>query len=548
MLHTTACLALMLSAASPEPAPQPLPPLLSWKITGVSSFRNGYSLVHREAVVPRGHALVDVLGTGAATVGTLWFNTTNGLKIKRIRTAVRLRVGDSSAYDLLSLLHANKDKELVFEMATPSRPSERAAGRFIGRIEDRIIIQIGQKQKLYPASSIRTIEAAQGFSLTTPSQSSSKHIEIKLEGGQGGKLFCTALQMGFSWSPSYSIELLGPSRFRIIAQAALQNTVAPFNSVKTDLITGFPHLAYLNQSDPLSRVADAQSALGRGLQSFSYDPNDNSIVVQGTEDRNARSGGGPGAFGAGGGGVGFVPNSLTEMEQPKPNENLANSFSRLAQGLPTGDLFAYRLESLDLPDGELSQELLFQAEGDYEDVYTVFLAPPPSPVNSATPSVPEVWHSLAFANPAACPLTPAPALVKQSGQVLAHNELAYTAIKGRAVMRLGLDPEIKAKVTSQETERRRVELEVEGRTSIVTTVTEVTLVGEINLTNTKKRAVKVEASTAFLGEAESVEGAVLTRSSAGLESRNPRTTLVWSPTLQPGETKKLPFTYKVYLN
>lgn len=532
---------------APAPKPAPLPPLLKWKVTGVSSFRNGYSMVLREAAVPQGHLLVDVWGPGQATVGTLWFNTSVGLTIKRIRTVTRLVPKPESIRDLGMMLNANKGKELIFEMAGAGGASEKVTGRFIDFIQNHVLIQSGARQKLYPSGSIRTIEAAKGFTLTTKIDYPSKRIEMKLEGAKGGKIYCSALQRGFSWSPSYSVDLLERGRLRIIAQAALQNTMEDFSSVVTDLITGFPQLAYLDQVDPISSEVQAAASFGSGLPNFSYDPNDNSIVVS-----KDSSGFGAGGFGGGSGrmgltaGQGFVP-GRAELAQAKPNENLAAAFSQLAQGIPAGDLFSYRVKSLDLPENELSQELLFQAEGAYEDIYTVSLAPPPSPVNAASSQSPEVWHSLAFINPAACPLTPAPALVKLKGQVLAQNELAYTPIKGRAVVKIGLDPEIKGKINSQEMDRKLVEMTAPGSKKLVITVTEVTLEGEITLTNTKTKEVKVEASTAFLGSAEPVPGAEVTRSAVGLESRNPRTSLVWSPTLAPGETKKLSFTYKVFI-
>ncbi len=540
MLNTTACLALSLLAQTEAAASAPLPPLLNWKITSASLFRNGYAMVYREAVVPSGRQIVHLNGPGLATVGSLWFNTSTGLKIDRIATVIRESKSESAVMNLSGLLHANRAKHLRLEVQSASgKGVERVEGTVVKVLQDFAVIKTFSGERAIPVASIRSISAASGFSLTAENPLNSRCIQVTFTSTKGGKVFAAALQPSLTWSPSYSITLLPENRLRLSAQTQIQNSLASFKSAEINLVTGFPRLAYVSQSDPMCAATISQSLLG--LRHFNYDPSDNSVVW---------SGGGYGGIGGGGAspGVGFSA-QLPEFKDAKPNEQLADSFDRSSQGMSSENLFVYTLKAQNLDKSEVLQHFLFEGEGSYDDLYACSLSAEELAGQRSNNQDPKVWRSISFSNPIKAPLTPAPAIVLREGRPLAHDELPYTDIGGRAVMKVALDPRIIIKASVVETQRRKV---VKWISDVTYTgyhhYDEVTLTGSVEAASLKANEVPLEVTFPLVGEMVEASSVEILKQVTGLVNDNPNSIVTWRPKLKPNSKETLRFKFTQTLN
>ena len=156
---------------------------------------------------------------------------------------------------------------------------------------------------------------------------------------------------------------------------------------------------------------------------------------------------------------------------------------------------------------------------------------------------PPVWHCLRLTNTTQYPWTTGPALVMKGDSPLAQNQLNYIARGASGLLRLTAAPDISALQGEKETGRR------DDITINRNTYTEVQVAGTISLKNHKKETVKMAVD-------KTVTGAVLSASDAAKTSRltdeirgiNPRTQIRWQISLAPGESKKLTYQYKVYID
>lgn len=541
MVNTTACLALSLLAQTSATEANPLPPLLTWKITSASLFRNGYAMVYREAVVPSGRQVVHLNGPGLATVGSLWFNTSTGLKVERIGTVLRESKSESDILNLSSLLHANRTKKLKLEVQPASGQGvEKVEGKVIKVLGDFVIIQTLSGERAIPLPSVRSVTAAEGFALKVESVQNLRCIQVNFTSVKGGKIYAAALQPSLTWSPSYSITLLPNKRLRLSAQTQIQNALASFKEAELHLVTGFPRLSYVSQNDPLCAATIAQSLTG--LRYYSYDPNDNSIVAGGG------GGFGGGGFGGGGAGVGYSA-PIPEFKDAKPNEQLADSFGRASQGMSSENLFIYTLKGQSLEKSEVLQHFLFEGEGAYDDLYTCSLSAEDFTGQRSQGKDPIVWRSISFSNPIKAPLTPAPALILKEGRPLSHDELPYTDSGGSAVLKVALDPKITVKAQLFESSRRKVVKDYRSESYFgYQHYDEVILTGMIEAVSLKDQAVPLEVTFPVLGEMVESSSVEIVKQVKGLVKDNPNSLVTWRPKVDPGAKEVLNFKVQYTVN
>lgn len=542
-----AVLCLLLGAcASPslvpgEPAPAAPAPAQAVRveapIRSVALFKNGYGYVRREALAPRGERAVELL-LPLPTHGSF------GVAIDPARGALRSAVARpgkalDTAYapTLVEILRANLGREVELVVG-----DQTLAGRVLSagaapeeRLPDPygysgfspyppgsevILLATAKGSMALRGADVQRV-SADGAPLEVRRSVPRARLEIGLDpkGEQEVPLTLTSLEHGWSWAPSYTIDLkgdlgngdLGEGRAHLEARAVVFAEAGDLADATLYFVTGFPNLRYSRTNDPLALQGDF----------------DHFLASLGLDDS-------PSVLG----GQAVVQNARWDAPaHPELPADLA--------GQEAGDLFLFERRGVTLARGERGFYPLFQADVACEHVYQWTLPERGEPETSwingreVTPvPVPEVWHALRLKNDSPQPWTTAPAATTKAGFLLGQDVLHYTAAGASTTVRITRAADVQGTATEFETgrepnvvigERRYERISIEGR---------------LKATNLERIPVKLEIEKVFAGLLATVpEGAerdVLAEPRADV---NPRTRLRWSLTLQPGASQEVGYVY-----
>lgn len=515
MLNTTACLALSLVAQTPTAPAPALPPLIQWKVTGASLFKNGYGVVFREASIPSGKSVFHAPVPGMASLGTLWFTGSKDLKIQRIATTNRVNKVTYAASSIPEILGMNVGSTITLEVLRPgAAASDKLEAKVKELLPKHVVVLAKGEERIIPLEAIRSLASPKGLKLKRDAATTDQALEFRVSGPSGSKLYSMAIQNGISWSPAYAVQLLDDTKLRLTGQATLINNLAELKGADVKLVTGFPSLAFLYQPDPLTVGFLGPMTTG-GM------------------------GGGMGGFGGG-----------AQMQNAAPREAgranfdaaMGEAFSPGGEGFAAEDLFFYKLPDTSLMFGGRSQTILFEGTADYKAVYRAELPDPISQASSRDLPPPDVWHTLVFKNPIAQPLTTAPAITMKSGEVIGQNELKYASQGGPVSLKVGKALDVVLEATAEEVEREPgVRKDRHGNP----TYDLITLKGVVQAENLKSKDVQLEVAIPLEGEVVAAPGADVTRTAAGLRDVNPRSLVSWKPLVKKGEKAKLEYTVKI---
>ncbi len=516
------CTALAALLMAPDATP------LDAKVVGASLFKNGYAVVFRESTLPEtGEATLK--SPPVASLGALWIGATPGVKIHGVVCTNQLTQGEREAATVDELLSANVGHVVtLYSRDVDEADQRKLTGKLVSASGPMVIVENAAGRTMVPKGAIVRL-AASGAELTfkVPQTTSERVLKIKYDAPKGGKVYTVSLQRGLTWAPAYQVDISDEKKLTVTAKATILNDLAPLENVELRLITGFPNVAYLNQLDPLTSGQDVnsfvQALMGAGFNAMPQA----GVLTQNVLRRESYGGmGGPGA----------------DVFAPFDTSNLP--------GVQSEDLFLYRQPGVTLKPGDRGYYVLLQLESAYEHIYTCEIAdsqigPQPRDVRPGVPqSTLDVWHTLKFKNTGKQPLTTAPAVTVQNGEILGQDTLSYISVGSDAYLRITKALDVRAESDEEETARERGALRISGSPAYDL----VTLKGTVQITSMKPKEIKMKVSRTLTGEVIEAgnEGKVV-KTAKGLRSVNVSSAINWTPTLKPGATLKLTYSYKVYV-
>jgi len=212
------------------------------------------------------------------------------------------------------------------------------------------------------------------------------------------------------------------------------------------------------------------------------------------------------------------------------------------------DLFFYRLPKVDLGSGQRSYQVLFQMKSAYKDVYTWDIAD--TTVNNVEyrgiPEGPQdVWHALRFKNTSGQPLTTSVATTFDKGEIVGQDMMGYTPAGAETELKVNKSLDIRAEGSESEVQRERGAIKNRDGYPVFD---KVTIEGTLQITNMKPVAVETRITRNLTGElVKDPDQAQAAKTAVGLTQANPTTRITWKPVLQPGEKKKLAYTYQIFV-
>jgi hypothetical protein len=504
------------------------PALVEAKITAASLFKNGYAVVVRSAPLSAdGEVLIE--SPPRSVLGTLWVTASRGVTIDSVVTTTVGKEITSGIGSLEALLDANQGKRLTIWIVQPGQTQPASyTGTLVNSTGSLLVLQMEdgttralQKNRVYEVTSSTG-------DLVYQVKGESRSLALRIRARGAGNVMVLSLERGLTWVPGYHVDITDEKKLKVTSKATIMNDLGDLENIDLKLITGFPHVRFINAWDPLTSGMTVDQFVG-GLMQLGAAAADAAPMAQNAYAGRMAEGGG---FGGGGGFEPFDPGQL--------------------EGQQLEDLFFYTLPRVTLDKGERGYYVQFQEEADYEHVYTLDLPETGWATNEAeyrgmpTPdSIWDVWHTLEFTNPSQFPLTTAAATTFKDGQIIGQDMLNYTAPKSKATLKITKALDIRPDLVEEELDRQ---INAIPRTSYTRGYDLITAKGTIQLVNYKSQTVKVKVLKQLVGEVTSAShnGAVV-KNRVGLRAVNPNSEVRWTLDLKAGEKVELTYNFKVYV-
>lgn len=332
----------------------------------------------------------------------------------------------------------------------------------------------------------------------------------------GGAIVFSYLTEGLSWAPSYRLERRDTDRLVITQSAVVRNDWADFETAPVEAISGFPNLEFANVLSPMAGGATIANFLNQVNQSGRNVPFflDNGVVTQQAVTSNR-----------------FEPAFAPPVAPVDGDAGAADLHLQElgAFAMKRGDAL-----SLDTLHGETAcakkVRWIVRSQGD-RAVRAV-----PSAWRSR---VGDPWDMLVFTNPFAQPLTTAPALVVQGGQLRGQTTLYWTNPKGETELPFTKALSIETRHEEYEDPAARTETTVLNQRHV-----KLVFKGQAIVTNRRADPVDVEVVHFVEGTMTHTDGGAEVRALPEHATRlNPFHELRWTLTLAPNETAVLPYGY-----
>lgn len=489
------------------------PPEGGTTIVAASLFKNGYAVVTREAPLVNGEAVITDIPQAA--LGTFWVTATAGVTLTEVVNGNEEVASTSPAGSIDEVLALNEGKELVLM----ARESGKVEGKLLSAAGSALILQTQSGILVIPKNSISSILGS-GIAWSKESKTTRRVIRVKAKGPSKGKVILVGLERGMTWAPAYSIDITNEKKLSIIGKATILNDLGDLGGIEARLITGFPNVPYAGSPDPFTSGVHVDAFVG-GL-----------IALGAPEAGKALPG---------------------MMSQNAMRRDRAQEFDEAFQisslpGLSAEDLFFYRQPSVSLKKGERGYYVLFKSEAEYEHLYTWSIPDTLPEDNRPQPdlsTIGDVWHALKFKNGSTMPWTTGPATIFKNGEILGQDESRYTAVGADALIRITKALDVRADQYEEEVERVRGALKVYNSTP---THDLVTVKGTLEIQNRKPEAIKMKITKDVTGEVVASTGdSKVIKNTKGLRDVNAHARIEWTPTVEPGKTITLTYTYKVYV-
>jgi hypothetical protein len=487
------------------------------KVVGVSMFKNGYAVVTRQFDV-------DASGTTnlgfipASSIGTLWFSTTGGAQLKTVTATTMQSNATTILGNLDQILAANVGKvlRLTYRQGEAGYPSVK--GKLLAISGELIVLETPAGQQVLSKVGIQKITPEGGkLVFSTNYSAATRVVQFKTTGK--GKIQMLSLERGISWTPGYAIELIDDKELKVVSKATITNDLSDLVNLDVRLITGFPNLPWAGVLEPfLSGSPTNGPLLGGGFGGGGQAP-----AAMMTQNRAAK-------------------------EAVMADFSLGMSAPADASGEQKEDLFFYKYPKVSLKTGDRGYYILFEAKSPYKTLFTADLPDSTSPDSTyrGLPDGPaDVWNTLQFRNASGQPLTTSIATAFSKGDIVGQGMLNYTPANADAELQINKSLDIRVEATEEELSRQRGAIKYFNSEQPLYDL--VTLKGVIEIRNDKNKEVKLRIRKQLSGEILEAETAEVAKTAKGLKAVNPNATLTWNPTLSPGKSLKLNYSYKLYL-
>ncbi|MCH7904970.1 MAG: hypothetical protein IH944_10445 [Armatimonadetes bacterium] len=504
----------------------PNPDVVESKIVGASLFKNGYAVITRETPLPIAGEVLIAQPSGA-TLGTLWVTASSGIKIQSVVSTKIVTDGQADLSSLDELLTANVGRTLLLEMGS-GELNRTLTGTILSANGSLLVLQLADGSRIgVHKNTVRRITSRDGELVFQKSTKTSKNA-LRIRATGAGSLYTISLERGLTWAPGYHVDITDEKKLKITSKATILNDTQDLDDVDVRLITGFPHVRFINILDPLSSGNSIDQFLNAMMSMGLRAPGSGGALTQNAVFAGARMAEQRADAG------GFQPFDVGQLE-----------------GMQLEDLFFYTQEGVSLKRGERGYYVLFQEEAEYEHVYTLDLPETGwwqnANVNVSAPIAQkfDVWHTLEFENPTSFPLTTAAATTFKNGEIIGQDMLSYVAPKGKAHLKITKALDIQTDLDEQEVDR---EIAAIKRTSYTRAHDLVSAKGTIEVVNYKSETVTVKVTKWLVGEVSMADRDGTTiKNRAGLRSLNPNSEIRWTLELKPGERVELKYEFKVYV-
>lgn len=492
------------------------------RVVAASLFKNGYAVVKREVPLQDAEVLIEPIPN--AVPGTLWFTASNGVRIEQIVSQHREIIERGDVQSLSELLTRNVGKEATCKYLMGNE-LQTVTATILSVTNGTVIFQRAGEIIAVPPGAVAQVSGP-GLEWKAERKSRKPVVRVRASGPSGSKIVVWSVEQGLTWAPSYSVDISDPKKLHLIQKAVVLNDLSALDDIEIRLITGFPNLIGAPLIDPMTLQVDVATFIA-------------SLARAAQADAMA-----PGAAGQ-------------WMLQNAADGQRARRFDEVFEvqalpGLQAEDLFFYRLPKVKLGRNERGYYVLQSFETPYEHRYEwdvqsqtyddPYYQQTRRPEQAASE---EVWHQIEFKNAGDQPLTTAPAITIQGGQLLGQDTLRYTSVGEAASLKITKALDVWVNAEEIETSRERKVVSYGG---IQQAMDEITLKGTLRIRNTKREAIQMRIRKELTGELLSATGNPESVAlGKGARAYNPRYRLTWQPTVKAGEKLELAYTFKILI-
>ncbi len=519
ILLVTPCIAL---AKTPEPKK------LVSKIDSVGLFKNGYAYMTHSAKIDK--AGVYIVGNIFRPVhGTFWIDNNKDIE-------VRMKMQDVSSDDFYlskNIQNSLVGSELTVYLIGVEKPIHGKVIKNNMDVKSTGWEQILNSPRSYysanlPAASntviiknktgIHAIKTSQiaHFIITNLTKRTIKKpvLIVKVKKDLKSPLVFRYLTKGFSWAPSYRIDITDPKKLFIEQKAVIKNELGKIDATDVYVISGFPSVQFAHVESPLS----IQTSWSSFFRQLGQKP---SV-----------------------GGSSWTSNVVSQ--QLKMSENMAASSSFNSQAEGGKDIHYQLLGKLTLDKNESLSRITASAETKYQRIVE-WNIPQTRQADGKYKSVDNdkirkgVWDTLNFKNPLPFPMTTAAVVIEANKKFRGQRMTYWVDQNETASIAITKALSIRAKSTEQENAANRTAVTIAGNNYQKTKVK-----GLLNISNHRSKAVTMIIHKKFHGEfVKADDNPGIKHLTDGTWSVNRSNQLTWKLTLKPGEKKLISFHYTI---
>lgn len=481
-------------------------------------FKNGFAVVARESAIPAGKTEFIMPGAPQAAYGTFWVMADPGVKIKSLISTTRIKRSTRDAASLDEILTANKGKRAKIYYLNVSEQVSRV-GELLATSGQLLVLRHSSGTLAIPKSRITMVESEDGdLAYKIPTESKERVVRVELAGPARGKVKTVALQRGMTWVPAYAVDITDKDKLTLTAKATIVNELTDMENAVAKLVTGFPHIAFLNQIDPfvspqnLRQMVDQMAGYG------------------GRAEMESRR-------------------SALTQNMAMPGASADAAFEPFVPagdgGFGAEDLFFYQIPGVSLKKEDRGYYVLFQMESDYRQVYKANLTE--GTINAmgqpgGSNFLPDVWHTLKFTNTSKQPLTTAAATTMSQGEIIGQDLLKYLAPNAQGELRVNKSLDIRVSGESEIVDRRIGEIKDRNDRPLYDVVV---VRGKVTVHNQKAKDVQMEIGLTLTGDVTLVgQGGTERALPVNLNQINPTSVIKWEPELESGKKVELTYTYE----
>jgi len=494
----------------------------------ISLFQNGIAFFHKTGKVDASTGQVRLeelpIGTSAqrndlsgirrmtdgfmVLFGSAWFfSAANPL----LRTAVFDEEVETqvAAASLTEILQNNLDKSVRLTLKNDASPY---SGKIVSLTDGSLLLKMEKGWKQIALEAIDYLDFAEDPNLFRKSVTQKTILQLDFAKAQKAlPIDLIYVQKGIGWVPVYQLQLLGNNQARLRLKANLINDAEDLQGVRVNFVLGVP--SFFDLQEPLFS--------SQSLNDFLQDLRNRPRPVKLNND---------------------FTKSIIQHARVAVNASPREGNQDASGGLSDEDQFFYQAENVSLPKGGRMLIHLLETDISYEDIYSARLDKEKKRFSTTT--VNTVWHSLKFKNASGLPLpTGAISFVKDENgvqQPIGQNRLDFVPAGLLARIKMSQVPD--AFVFDHE---KIIDREEKAGQKLKSVTVEAT----IEAGNFKKKAITLEIEREIAGKLLSSDSPWTTSEpDAGQPGNaNQSREVRWVLSLQPGEQKKITYSYSMHL-